>query len=95
MGVLCIYHLGTAALTGGNPEMTTAEMTTDAKLVYNVDGGKLIALADKYGATSKSLSFARQNPSPVQTLAAQACGSKSATAELRRNTYAAINQALA
>ncbi len=33
---------------------TTAEMTADAKLVYKSGGDKLVALADKYGATSRS-----------------------------------------
>lgn len=79
--------------------MTTeiAEMTADAKLVYKLGGDKLIALADKYGATSNALTFRRQNPDTLSeslSLAVAVTGSKSSLASLQKATYAKIKQAI-
>lgn len=74
---------------------TPAELEADAKQVYKVDGLVLIALAEKYGATSRSLSFYRNHPERLASFANEAAAitnTKSDTAELRRNTYAAIKR---
>ncbi len=70
---------------------TTAELTTDAKLVYNGTLTDLVTLAEKYNVTTPSLSYAKANPSDTfASFAAQAFKSKSDQQEIRRKLYAAI-----
>lgn len=73
---------------------TIAELTADAKQVYKVGAGSLIALADKYGATTRSLTYWRANPDG-RPLAVAACASKSQLQELQRAVYAAIKRQIA
>ena len=81
-------------MTTETTTMTVAEMTADAKQVYKVGAGALIALADKYGATSRSLTYYRANPDS-RSLAVAACASKSQLSELQKATYAAIKTRIA
>jgi len=73
-----------------------AELESDRKQVYNVGIVTLIALADKYGVTTRSLTYARQHPNPVYaSLAVQACASKSDTKALQGSVYGEIKRRMA
>ncbi len=77
------------------PEMT-AELEADRKQVYTSGVVTLVALADKYGVTTRSLDYAKQHPNPVYTsLAVQACASKSDTKALQGAVYGEIKRRMA
>lgn len=73
---------------------TIAELTADAKLVYNGSMTDLIDLADTYNVTTKSLAYYRQNPPEGRSLVVAALGSKSQVAEMRKALYATIKTQL-
>ena len=81
------------------PETTNkslAELESDRKQVYNVGVVTLVSLADKYGVTTRSLTYARQNPNPVYTsLEVQACASRSDTKALQGAVYGEIKRRMA
>lgn len=70
---------------------TREELAADAKLVYNGSLNDLVALADKYGVTTRSLDFACQHPDPIfASFAIQAFPTKGHQTEIRKKLYATI-----
>lgn len=71
--------------------MTNQELQADAKLVYNGSLLDVIKLADKYGVTTSSLAFYRDDKGlSGQELAVAAFGTASKQKEIRSKLYATI-----
>ena len=72
-----------------------AELTADAKLAYKGNLKNLWELGEKYGVTTRSMAFAKENPNDVYvTIYVQAFGSKSTEREMRNKLYATIKDQL-
>lgn len=74
-----------------------ADLKADAKLVYNAGSKTLIALADKYGVTTSSLTYWREKEKegPLHTdLHFAALGSKSTLKEMQGKLYSTIKSQL-
>lgn len=67
--------------------MDRNELATDAKLVYNGNQRDLVALAGKYGVTTRRLDYVRSNP---EAISGPIFPSKSDQKEIQSKLYATI-----
>lgn len=71
--------------------MERNELAADAKLVYNGDQRDLVALADKYGVTTRRLDYVRSNP---EANSGPVFPTKSDEKEIQSKLYATIKSQL-